>query len=180
MKETLLSLIFVDVSFEVRLTSGEQLFSAGGYDDCEFWISANPGELLRPLQNVASGGELSRIMLAFKTVMAGKEELETMIFDEIDSGISGNTAWQVSEKLGALSKAHQIICITHLPQIAAMADAHYGIEKKASDGRTHTQITRLTEEECIKELARLLGSGTLSDAAIENAKEMRRNARERV
>ncbi len=180
MKETLLSLNFLDASFEVRLTSGEQLFSAGDYDDCEFWISANPGEPLRPLQNVASGGELSRIMLAFKTVMAGKEELETMIFDEIDSGISGNTAWQVSEKLGALSKAHQIICITHLPQIAAMADAHYGIEKKASDGRTHTQITRLTEEEGIKELARLLGSGTLSDAAIENAKEMRRNARERV
>ncbi|MCR4705064.1 MAG: DNA repair protein RecN [Lachnospiraceae bacterium] len=180
MKETLLSLSFLDASFEVRITSGEDLFSQSGYDDAEFWISANPGELLRPLQNVASGGELSRIMLAFKTVMAGKEDLDTMIFDEIDAGISGIAAWQVSEKLGALSKAHQIICITHLAQIAAMADAHYGIVKEASDGRTHTKITRLSEEEGIWELARLLGSGSLSDAAIENAKEMRRNAKERV
>lgn len=100
-------------------------YSAGGWDEAEFMISTNPGEPLKPLGKVASGGELSRIALAVKTVMADTDEIPTLIFDEIDSGISGRTAQMVSQKMKLLAKTHQIICITHLPQIAAMADAHF-------------------------------------------------------
>ena len=122
---------------------------------------------------MASGGELSRIMLAFKTVFADKEDTATLIFDEIDTGISGKTAWKVSEKMGQLSRDKQIICITHLPQIAAMADTHFLIEKSVKENRTVTDLTKLSEEDSLKELARLLGSEEVSEAAISNAKEMK-------
>lgn len=147
--------------------------SADGYDDVEFMISTNKGEELRPLSHVASGGELSRIMLAFKTVLADKDDIHTLIFDEIDTGISGRTAWKVSEKLGILGKEHQVICITHLPQIAAMADSHFLIEKGTSEGRTVTNIKKLKDEDSLRELARMLGGASITDAALQNAKEMK-------
>ena len=143
----------------------------------EFMISTNKGETLKPLSHVASGGELSRIMLAFKTVLADKDEISSLIFDEIDTGISGKTAWKVSEKLGILGKNHQIICITHLPQIAAMSDTHFLIEKGTKGGRTATTIRRIAGEESLRELARMLGGAGITEAALENAKEMKELAR---
>ena len=136
-------------------------------------ISTNKGETLKPLHQVASGGELSRIMLAFKTVLADKDDIQTLIFDEIDAGISGKTAWKVSEKLGILGKNHQIICITHLPQIAAMSDVHFLIEKSAKKGRTVTTIKKITQEDDLRELARMLGGAEITEAALRNAKEMK-------
>ena len=147
-------------------------YAANGYDDVEFMISTNPGEPMKSLGSVASGGELSRIMLAIKTVLASRDRIPTMIFDEIDTGISCKTAWKVSEKLGALSRSHQIICITHLPQIAAMADAHYRIAKQAVNQKTETGITRLPQEEVVEELARMLGGETITDTVRENAREL--------
>ena len=131
-----------------------------------------------PLCDVASGGELSRIMLAVKTVSAGRESVNTLIFDEIDAGISGNTAWKVAEKLGILAKGMQIICITHLPQIAAMADTHFEIVKAESEGHMVTEVNKLSEEASLAELTRLLGGGTDNAAARENAKELKKQAQE--
>ena len=178
LKAALIDLNFLDVKFEIAVNSDEENISAGGYDDVEFMISTNPGEDLRPLEKIASGGELSRIMLALKTVVADKDDISTLIFDEIDTGISGKTAWKVSQKLGELSKAHQIICITHLPQIASMADNHLMIEKGLDDGRTVTNIFALSEKDSTKELARLLGGDAVTETALSNALEMRKMAEE--
>ena len=176
--EALIDLNFLDVRFEISIKSDENSVTSKGYDSVEFMISTNPGEDLRPLEKIASGGELSRIMLALKTVVADKDDISTLIFDEIDAGISGKTAWKVSKKLGELSREHQIICITHLPQIAAMADEHFMIEKGLSDGRTVTNIYALSEEASIGELARLLGGDKITDAVVQNAQEMRNEALE--
>ncbi len=167
---------FADVDFSIDIVPDEEHFTQEGYDRITFMISTNPGEKKKPLADVASGGELSRIMLAFKTVFADEEGTDTLIFDEIDTGISGKTAWKVSEKLGRLSSEHQIICITHLPQIAAMADSHFLIEKQVEQERTITRIKRLDEEESLRELARLLGSGSVTKAVLSNACEMREMA----
>ncbi|MBQ2100207.1 MAG: DNA repair protein RecN [Lachnospiraceae bacterium] len=169
---------FLTVDFEIHVGDLEEPTEKGA-DDVEFLISTNPGEERRPLGSVASGGELSRIMLAIKTVLAERDEVDALIFDEIDSGISGKTAWQVSGQLGKVSKAHQVICITHLPQIAAMGDSHFLIEKSTDGSSTSTNVRLLTEVESIGELARLLGSDELSEAAITNAQDMRRQALER-
>ena len=177
LREAMVDLNFLDVEFSITVTPMEEEFHADGYDQVEFWISTNPGEALRPLWQIASGGELSRIMLAFKTVFADKDETDTLIFDEIDAGISGKTAWKVAEKLGRLSGDHQIICITHLPQIASMEDSHFLIEKSVKKERTTTDIRLLSEEESLKELARLLGNGEMTKAVLENAREMKENAR---
>ncbi len=174
----LVDLNFLDVKFEIEVESNEDKITSKGYDNVEFMISTNPGEALRPLDQIASGGELSRVMLALKSVVADKDDISTLIFDEIDAGISGKTAWKVSQKLGELSLDHQIICITHLPQIAAMADTHFMIEKGLSDGRTVTSIYGLDEEASVKELARLLGGDEITEAVITNAREMRRKAQE--
>ena len=178
LKEALIDLNFLDVRFEIDVRSDEEKVSSRGYDDVEFMISTNPGEGLRPLEKIASGGELSRIMLALKTVVADKDDISTLIFDEIDAGISGKTAWKVSRKLGTLAKDHQIICITHLPQIAAMADTHFMIEKGLDEGRTVTGIYALDEDASTGELARLLGAEKLTETTLENAREMRREAME--
>ena len=138
----------------------------------------NPGQPVRPLVNVASGGELSRIMLAIKTVMADRDEIETLIFDEIDVGISGRTAQKVSEKMAVIGKNHQVICITHLAQIAAMADQHYMIEKVVSDQTTKTVICGLDEKESVDELSRILGGAKITDAVADNAREMKQLAKE--
>ena len=163
---------FIDVAFEMEFRRLEQ-YTASGFDEAEFMISTNPGMPVRPLGMVASGGELSRIMLAIKTVMADKDEIETLIFDEIDVGISGRTAQKVSEKMALIGKEHQVICITHLAQIAAMADQHFLIEKKTEDAVTRTHIYPLTEEKSVEELARILGGAKITDTVIQSAKEMK-------
>lgn len=173
MNEALLDLNFANVDFEVSVSADETVRSEEGFDEIEFMISLNPGEPRKPLTMVASGGELSRIMLALKTIMADKENIETLIFDEIDSGISGRTAWKVSEKMAVLGKEHQLICITHLPQIAAMADAHYVIEKNVDASAAITEIRRLAGDEELSEIARLLGSDSITDTVLANAKELK-------
>ena len=177
LKEALVQLNFLTVEFEIAVRP-EQDITARGWDDVEFLISTNPGESLKPLSQVASGGELSRVMLAIKTVLAGRDDVDTLIFDEIDAGISGRTAWKVSGQLDVLAPSHQVICITHLPQIAAMADRHFCIEKSSSGDNTITDIRALEEEEGMQELARLLGGDELSQAAMSNAGEMRAQAKE--
>ena len=133
---------------------------------------------MKPIAEVASGGELSRIMLALKAVFAKKDDIDTLIFDEIDAGISGRTAWKVSEVMGRLAKTNQIICITHLPQIAAMADTHFMIEKAQEDTMTTTDIYALDKDKSVEEVARLLGSDTITDAVRANAKELIAKAQE--
>ena len=176
MKEALLELNFLRVEFAIRVEPDRAHPGPDGWDHVSMHISMNPGEPLRPLEQVASGGELSRIMLALKTVFAGKDEIYSFIFDEIDTGISGQTAWKVSGRMGRLAANHQILCITHLPQIAAMQDSHYLIEKEAGDDTTATHIRRLDPQESERELARLLGAGQLTPAALENAREMKKIA----
>lgn len=175
--DALVQLNFLTVQFEVAVRPNGTV-TEKGYDDVEFLISTNPGEPIKPLGQVASGGELSRVMLAIKTVLAERDEIDTLIFDEIDAGISGKTAWKVAEQLSQVGRAHQVICITHLPQIAAMADAHFVIEKSSTDDSTITDIRRLDEAEELAELARLLGSDTLTEAALSNANELRVQALE--
>lgn len=177
LKQALLELNFEEVQFEIAVSPCPETPASDGYDDIEFLISTNKGEMPRPMSQVASGGELSRIMLAFKTVLADKDDIETLIFDEIDTGISGKTAWKVSEKLGILGKNHQVICITHLPQIAAMSDVHFLIEKSAKKDRTVTTIKRISEEDDLRELARMLGGAEITEAALQNAKEMKELAK---
>jgi DNA repair protein RecN (Recombination protein N) len=171
-REALVSLNFLDVKFEMVFERLEH-FTANGFDDAEFIISTNPGEELRPLSRVASGGELSRIMLGIKSVLADKDEIETLIFDEIDVGISGRTAQKVSEQLSNIAGHHQIICITHLAQIAAMADTHFVIEKQTDGFTTQTQIRELNADETIDELSRILGGAQITERVKENAKEMK-------
>ena len=176
LQEALEGLNFLSVQFDISVERKE--IGMNGYDDVEFLISTNPGEKVKPLSQVASGGELSRIMLAIKTVLAAKDHIDTLIFDEIDTGISGKTAWKVAQQLNTVAKAHQVICITHLPQIAAMADRHLLIEKSAEDGNTLTNISPIEEQKQLEELARLLGSDCLSKEAVMNAKMMRKQALE--
>lgn len=174
--QALIDLNFLDVRFDIRFETLDH-FTAYGTDDARFYISTNPGEAMRPLEQVASGGELSRIMLALKTVLAKHDEIETLIFDEIDSGISGRTAQMVAQKLKQTGKDHQVICITHLPQIAAMADAHFLIEKTTEAGNTVSNISKLNEEESINELARMLGGVKITDTVLKSAKEMKEMAK---
>lgn len=176
LKNALISLNFLTVEFEIAVRAG-QAITARGFDDVEFLISTNPGETVKSLSQVASGGELSRVMLAIKTVLANRDEIDTLIFDEIDAGISGKTAWKVSEQLDTVAWTHQVICITHLPQIAAMADKHFVIEKSSTDDSTITDIRCMEAEESLAELARLLGSDTLTEAALSNAREMKAQAK---
>ena len=172
-KNALLDLNFLDVQFTMEFAETD--YTANGIDDAQFLISTNPGEPVKPFGKVASGGELSRIMLAIKTVMAS-DKIGTLIFDEIDSGISGRTAQMVSEKMNVLGRNHQIICITHLPQIAAMADSHFLIEKSVENQATVSKIHKLTDEQSVEELARMLGGVEITDTVLENAREMKQMA----
>lgn len=174
MKEALIDLNFLEVQFQIAFE--EKQPGREGYDKVNFLIALNPGEPSRPLETVASGGELSRIMLALKTVLAKKDQIGTLIFDEIDTGISGKTAWKVSEKLGMLGRDHQVICITHLPQIAAMADSHFLIEKSKEEKKAVTRIRPLDQEEMLREIARLLGTDDITEAGLNNAMEMKKMA----
>ena len=143
-----------------------------GIDEAEFLISANVGEIPKPITKIASGGELSRIMLALKTVMANKDNIETMIFDEIDSGVSGRAALKVANKLKQVSNGKQVLCVTHLSQLMSYADTHYLIQKAVRDGKTYTGVTVLDSEGRKREIARIISGGEVTQAQLENAEEM--------
>jgi DNA repair protein RecN (Recombination protein N) len=175
--EALIDLSFMEVTFDMVCDTLDKC-GPNGMDDCYFIISTNVGEKARPLYEVASGGELSRIMLAIKSCMASEDNIDTLVFDEIDVGISGRAAQKVAEKLAVISKSHQVISITHLPQIAAMADSHYLIEKNVENQKTVTHIKKLSEEASISEIARLLGGAAITETAINNAREMKYMAKE--
>ncbi len=171
-KDALLDLNFVDVRFEISMEAKEEP-GPDGQDQVCFLISTNPGIPMGPLQEIASGGELSRIMLAIKSILADEEQIETLIFDEIDAGISGRTAQKVSERLKEIARGRQVIAITHLPQIAAMADSHYLIEKSSEKNSTISSIHLLNYEESVQELARMLGGVKITETVIDNAREMK-------
>ena len=146
--------------------------NASGCDEIHFLISVNPGETPKPISKIASGGELSRIMLAIKTVLSGKGSTDTMIFDEVDTGISGSAAQKVGQKLKETARSAQVLCVTHLAQIAAMADAHFRIQKEVHDGKTFTHVTPLSFEERTQELARIMGGSEITPLMLKNAAEM--------
>lgn len=171
----LIDLNFLETNFETEVSQTGTL-SAEGMDEVCFLISMNPGSPLRPLGDVASGGELSRIMLAIKTVLAEKDDMPSLIFDEIDVGISGRTAQKVSEKMAVIAANHQVLCITHLAQIASMADNHFLIEKSVQNQSTGTTIRELNRDESIKELARILGGARITDLTLQSAREMKEMA----
>ena len=171
--QALMELNFLSVDFRIDFKPLEKP-SANGMDHVEYLISVNPGEEPKPLAKVASGGELSRIMLAIKTVLADQDEIDTLIFDEIDTGISGRTAQMVANKLDQIARKRQVICITHLPQIAAMAKKHFGIIKSIRDNKTVTNITELDYDGSVMELARMLGGDSITDTAVSNARELKR------
>ncbi len=173
MRQALQDLNFLEAMFEIEIRRMPNYFSSIGFDEVEFMISMNPGERLKPLTQVASGGEMSRIMLAIKAVLANKDEIGTLIFDEIDTGISGRTAQKISEKLALLSGAHQVICVTHLPQIAAMADAHFEIVKEVEAEHTLTKVRKLNDKEIVTELARMLGGAEITPVVLQSAAEMK-------
>ncbi|MBP3506443.1 MAG: DNA repair protein RecN [Lachnospiraceae bacterium] len=172
----LMDLNFLDVRFDMKFKELEQP-TGNGMEEAYFVISTNIGEEMKPLWEVASGGELSRIMLAVKSCLAEVDDIDTLIFDEIDVGISGRTAQKVSEKLSALGRQHQVICISHLPQIAAMADAHYKIEKQVQGEKTVTQIYPLEEEASVEEIARMLGGVEITETVLSSAAEMKEMAK---
>lgn len=171
-KQALVDLNFIAVEFEIQITRKESI-GENGFDNVEFMISTNPGESVKPLVKVASGGELSRIMLAIKSILATEDNIDTLIFDEIDTGISGQTAMKVAEKMAKISRNHQVICISHLSQIAAMADSHYLIKKTADENSTTTSIKKLTRQQSIEELVRINGGSGITEAGLIHATEMK-------
>jgi DNA repair protein RecN (Recombination protein N) len=156
------------VDLDGRKVRGE----GDGIDNIVFKISTNPGEPLRPLASIVSGGEVSRIMLAMKSILAGKDQIPVVIFDEIDTGISGKVALVVGKELRSLAEAHQVICITHLPQIAGLGDHHYKVYKVADDGRSYTKIIKLNEKQRVEEIATLIGGASITDTALQQAREL--------
>ena len=164
-----------DARFKIVIEK-KPVFNSNGRDKVEFMISANLGEELKPLAKIASGGEMSRVMLSMKAVLADADDIETFIFDEIDTGVSGRTAQQVAEKLAYISKNNQILCITHLPQIASMGDSNYLIEKTSDEKNTRTSIKEITGEDINKELARLIGGAEITENTMTAADEMKKQA----
>ena len=158
-----------NMQIEVKL---EKEHNERGFDNVNFLISTNPGEPLKPLEKVLSGGELSRIMLAFKCVFADKEDISTLIFDEIDTGISGTVGQRVGEKMYQVSLGHQVLCITHLPQIAILSDYHYFVSKEVNNSKTYTKIKLLNKEEKIMQVASMMGGNKITEATIKNVQEM--------
>ncbi len=173
--KALIDLNFLEVKFKADFVRSKD-YTAKGIDVMEFMISTNPGEDIKSLAKIASGGELSRIMLGLKAILAKKDAVDTLIFDEIDTGISGKTAGMVADKMSAISLEHQVICITHLPQIASHGDNHYLIEKQVKDNHTFTDIRKLNNDESVNELARMLGGTVITEAALDNARELKKLA----
>ena len=156
----------------------EKEMDRSGCDQVSFLMSANVGEDLKPIHKIASGGELARIMLALKNVLSEQDEVTTLVFDEVDTGVSGRAAQKVAEKLARISRKKQVLCITHLPQLAAMADTHFSVEKGERNGRTYTQVVCMNDEERKRELARITGGAEITDAMLSGAEELLRQARE--
>ncbi len=176
-ENSLTELEMKNAKFQIQIEQ-KQEFNDNGFDKVEFLISPNIGEQLKSLSKIASGGEMSRVMLALKTILADVDNIETLIFDEIDTGVSGRTAQKVAEKMKYISKSHQILCITHLPQIAVMADNHYLIEKIEENNKTITKVHDLTQEQSIFEIARLIGGATITNSTLVAAKEMKELAKQ--
>lgn len=171
-EEQLFALGMPKARFHIRVEQAED-YGANGHDDVAMFFSANPGEAEKPLQKVASGGELSRIALAIKTVASSRDSsVPSMVFDEIDTGIGGRTAQMVAERIALVAQYKQVLCITHLPQIACMADAHLYISKRTVEGTTATQIRPLSERERISEIARMASGADMTTASLDNAREM--------
>jgi DNA repair protein RecN (Recombination protein N) len=158
--------------FEVKINSGETFISKSGMDEIEFYLSTNPGEPLKPLSKIASGGELSRIMLALKSIFSKHREITSIIFDEVDTGVSGRVAQAIAEKIHKVSTDSQVLCISHLPQVAAMADTHLYIEKETQDGRTKTKVKDLDHEGKIKEIGRMISGVEITDITKKHAQEL--------
>jgi len=158
------------VQFSCEFT--ELPLTASGADAVAFYMSANAGEALKPLSKVASGGELARIMLAMKNVLAEQDQVPTLIFDEVDTGVSGRAAQKVAQKLRSVAKNKQVLCVTHLPQIAAMGDTHMLISKSERDGRTYTTVTPLDHDGRVREVARIIGGANITDITLRSAEEM--------
>ncbi len=171
-EESLKDMEMKNAKFYIQVTPRDE-WNALGKDKVEFLISANAGESLKPLAKIASGGEMSRVMLALKAVLVDADEIETFIFDEIDTGVSGRTAAKVGKKMSIIGEKRQILCITHLPQIAAMADKHFLIEKETSNNQTVTMVKNLDENSAVAEVARLMGSATVTEATLTAARELR-------
>lgn len=169
--EVLQDLEMKNTIFEITITSRDE-YTGLGIDEVEFMISTNLGEPVKPLAKIASGGEMSRIMLAIKTVLAGIDQIGTLIFDEIDTGISGKVAQKVAEKLAFIAKKYQVICITHLPQIASMGEKHFFIEKTSTEEQTITNVHVLSREERIREIARMIGGVSITETTLKSAEEM--------
>lgn len=178
MKE-LASLSMADAKLVINLTLNDDDFTENGADDVEILFSANLGEDLKSLAKIVSGGELSRIALALKTITAKKDDIDLMVFDEVDTGVGGKTAQMMAEKIARIALYRQVICITHLPQIAAMADAHFYISKETKNNKTFTTIDEINYDAKLAEIARMSSGIDLTQASLENAEEMLTNARKR-
>ncbi len=174
MEKARFKVVFIEPALD---EDGSALFHSKGLDQLEFYLSTNVGEPLKPLNRIASGGELSRIVLAMKKVLARAGSVGTVIFDEVDSGIGGATAEIVGRKLRDIARSHQVICITHLPQIASFGATHYQVMKRVADGRTRTEVKTLTEDERLEEITRMLGGVEISDKTRAAAKEMLKAAK---
>jgi len=168
--EELSALDMPKVQFSCAFTETE--LSAIGMDQVAFYMSANAGEALKPMSKVASGGELARIMLAMKNVLAEQDQINTLIFDEVDTGVSGRAAQKVAEKLRSVAKNKQVLCVTHLPQLAAMGDTHLLISKEERQGRTYTTVTPLDLEGRKREVARIIGGANITETTLRSAEEM--------
>ncbi|MYU80288.1 DNA repair protein RecN [Ligilactobacillus salivarius] len=167
-----LSALYMDKAvFEVKCLNNSKLYSKG-IDKVEFYIQTNPGEEMGPLAKIASGGELSRIMLALKTIFSQKMGVTSIIFDEVDTGVSGRVAQAIAEKISQISNNSQVLCITHLPQVAAIADNHYYISKSVNDGRTETSLKELDEKQKIREIARMLSGSEITELTLKHAEEL--------
>lgn len=167
-----LSALYMDKAiFKVKFKENKGL-TENGLDDVEFYIQTNPGESMGPLAKIASGGELSRIMLALKTIFSQKQGVTSIIFDEVDTGVSGRVAQAIAEKISQISQTSQVLCISHLPQVAAIADHHYYISKKVVDGRTETRVEKLNAKTRVKEIARMLSGSEITELTMEHAEEL--------
>ena len=177
-QEELRQLDMPKVRFQTEFTpkGSEAGMDETGLDEVQFLMSANLGEALKPIQKVASGGELARIMLALKNVLAEGDQIGTLVFDEVDTGVSGRAAQKVAEKMAQVARGKQVLCVTHLPQIAAMADTHFSVQKGERDGRTYTRLERLDRSQRREELARLIGGASITPSLLESAEELLRQA----